>query len=105
MIDFRRQLKNISIALVVGWCSLPVFASDDDHDTVRKLRDAGDVLSLETILERIKPTVSGKLLEVEVESEHGSHIYELEILDENGLVWELKVDAKTAQILKKKKDD
>lgn len=74
--------------------------ADADYDTARKLREAGDVLPLETILHKIEETHPGKVLEVELEKHHGQIIYEIELLDANGKVRELKVDPRTGEIIK-----
>ena len=78
-----------------------VMADDDhDHDQARRLREAGDILPLETILQRAQARHPGRVLEVELESEHGSHVYEIEILDAQGVVQELYFDAHSGELLK-----
>ena len=79
--------------------------ADTDYDTARKLREAGDILPLETILHKLEQTHPGKVLEVELEKSHGQVIYEIELLDTNGKVIKLQVDPRSGEILKQKKDD
>ena len=43
----------------------------------------------------------GKLLEVELEQEMGRWVYEFEILDDEGIVWELYYDAGTGELVKR----
>ena len=43
--------------------------------------------------------MQGRLLDLEVEAEHGQIMYELEFLREDGHVVELKIDAATGRIL------
>lgn len=74
--------------------------ADDDHEQARRLREAGDILPLETILQRAQARHPGRVLEVELESEHGRHVYEIEILDAQGVVQELYVDAHSGELLK-----
>ena len=45
------------------------------------------------------------MLEVEFESEHGQYIYEIEILNPQGIVWELELDAQTGQLLERKQEE
>ena len=78
--------------------------AESDSDTARKLREAGDILPLETILHKLNQTHPGKVLEVEFEREHGKVIYEIEMLDDKGEVWQLKVDPRTGDILQKKQE-
>ncbi|MGD8484741.1 MAG: PepSY domain-containing protein, partial [Thioalkalispiraceae bacterium] len=62
--------------------------ADSDHEMARQLREAGDILPLETILQKLKATYPGKVLEVELEKEHDKIIYEIELLDNEGKVRE-----------------
>lgn len=89
--------------LVVFICIRPVLA-DTDYDTARKLREAGDILPLETILHKLNQTHPGKVLEVELEKKHGRVIYEIELLDANGKVWEFKVDPRSGEVLKQEEE-
>jgi uncharacterized membrane protein YkoI len=42
---------------------------------------------------------------VELEKEHGRYIYEIEVLDNDGKVWEMEVDAENGEILKTELED
>lgn len=80
-------------------------AADDDQALARKLRASGAILPLEKIAAQARTVKSGELLETELEHEHGRYVYEVEILDKAGQVWELKLDARTAELLKLERDD
>ena len=41
----------------------------------------------------------GRVVEVELERKGAAHVYEIEILDAGGEVWELKYDARTGALL------
>ncbi len=73
----------------------------DDQDKALELRQSGDVLSLEEILKLSRKQIDGRILEVEMEQKRGRIFYELEILSDDGRVWELKVDATTGEIIDK----
>jgi uncharacterized membrane protein YkoI len=77
----------------------------EDHVAARKLRDAGDILPLEAIAERARRAKPGAILETELEFTRGRYVYEIEILDEAGQVWELKLDAKTGDLITMEIDD
>lgn len=79
--------------------------ADSDYDRAQQLLKAGEILPLETILQKLQTSHPGKVLEVEMENEHGQPIYEIELLDNKGKVWEVKVNAKTGDVLQQKKDD
>jgi uncharacterized membrane protein YkoI len=79
--------------------------ADEDHMAARKLRESGKILSLENIAERARNHKAGEVLETELELKHGHYVYEVEILDAGGNVWELKLDAGTGDLITMKRDD
>lgn len=90
--------------LLIGLTAPAAFASDDDHDKARRLRETGEILPLETILEHARRAQPGKVLEVELDRERGVYVYELEVLDDAGVVWKLELDARDGAVLKHKRD-
>lgn len=91
-------------AMLLAVPALPARA-DADHLTARRLRDAGEILSLERIAERARAEKPGEVLETELKQKHGRYIYEIEILDVGGRVWELKFDARSGALIKIEKED
>lgn len=81
---------------VLSWSAGSALA-DQDHDRARRLLESGEIMPLEQLLGRIKP--GGRVLEVELESEHGRHVYEIEYLDTYGEVHEGYFDARTGEVL------
>lgn len=91
------------------WISLlaclfgPAWADDDDHDRARKALQAGEVLPLKTILERVERSHPGQVMDVELEREHDSRggrwIYKLKVLQPDGALLRLKVDAREGTVL------
>ena len=73
--------------------------SEEDHDRAKMLREQGDILPLSEILQKAEQEHPGQMLEVELEEEAGKIIYELELLDDQGRVWEMKYDAKNGILL------
>ena len=77
---------------------------DIDQDQALELRQAGEILSLEQILERARRHLRrGRLIRAELEREDGHLIYELEYLDA-GEVWEFSFDAATGEFLGEERD-
>ncbi|QQS55749.1 MAG: peptidase [Candidatus Competibacteraceae bacterium] len=67
-----------------------------DHDEIRRLRGAGQILSLESIIAQHRTRYpGGQLLEAGLESEHGRYIYDLKFLGNDGVVREFEYDART----------
>ncbi len=79
--------------------------ADDSYLEARQLVREGKILSLEQIIDRIDEFRPGQILEVEVEREHDGVVYEIELLDADGNVWELKVDAASGEILEREQED
>ena len=79
--------------------------ADDDYIEARRLLDSGEILPLEIILKNVKQILPGKVLEVELEVEDEQIVYEIEILDRNGVIKEIYIDAKTGKLLLTKEDD
>lgn len=90
------------LTLVAGTISpLAIAGKDVSNEHIRELVNQGRILSLETILQKYRQQVQGRLLDLEVESEHGRVVYELEFLRDDGYVIELKIDAATGEMLEK----
>jgi uncharacterized membrane protein YkoI len=84
---------------------VPAAAGDSDHVVARKLRESGQILPLEQIVERARAAKPGEIIETELEREQGRYVYEVEILDSAGQVWEVKLDARTGELLEIEHDD
>ncbi|MGH8570191.1 MAG: PepSY domain-containing protein [Gammaproteobacteria bacterium] len=77
----------------------------EDHEQIRRLKESGTILSLESVLEQIRRDHPGRIIEIELDDDDGSYTYELEFVDEQGVVWDLEIDARTGKLLEKKQDD
>jgi uncharacterized membrane protein YkoI len=99
-----RSITRLGLSLLAALLGSHLALADADYDTARKLREAGDILPLETILRKVGKTHPGKVLEVELEKNHGKIFYEIELLDPKGKVRELKVDPRTGEIIKQKEE-
>jgi len=80
------------------------FIDEDYHDEANELLLSGETLSLDKILEIIRKQIRGRILEVELEHQDDVLVYELEILDKQGIVWKIKVNATTGTIIEKEQD-
>lgn len=101
-------MKKILIPFITLLLLLPASwsaSADDDHDEARRLLKSGDIVSLEVILQNASRIQQGKILEVELESEKGKWVYEIELLSPEGDVVELVFDAATGQHLYSKRED
>ncbi|MCB1760381.1 MAG: PepSY domain-containing protein [Gammaproteobacteria bacterium] len=99
------RLRLITAAVPLLALVLLGTASGDDYIEARRLMQRGDIKPLETIIEQLGRSHPGRILEVELEAEHGGYRYEIELLDASGRVWELEVDAVTGEILEQERED
>jgi hypothetical protein len=91
------------LCLLAGWLLVSgAQASDDDHDRARQAVEAGQVLPLPVVLERLATDYPGRVLEVELEQEDGRWQYEVKLLQRGGQLTKLKVDAQTGEVLSRK---
>ena len=105
-----RSLTHTALLLSILLIELSQSAlADDDYIEARRLQDSGEILPLQTLLEKIKPAFTGKVLEIELEIELEKEkeliVYEVEILGKDGIVREIYINARTGEILSIKEDD
>jgi len=98
--DFRELV--LGLALVLPFSTARA-EGDQDLDALRDAVRAGKALSLETILADAVRRVPGKVVEVEVDLADDE--YEIEILDADGVVWELEYRASSGEIVEIEHDD
>ena len=74
-------------------------ASSDDHDAAKRLRESGEIVSLEKLLTDVHSRHSGRVLEIKLEIERGQYVYEIEMVDDEGKVHEYYYDAGNGHLL------
>src|SRR5664279_869621 len=85
----------LSVVLV-----LPSYAEDvGDHDRARQALEAGEILPLKTVLEKVGLDTPGQVMEVEMERKNARGIYEVKVLRPGGALVKLVVDASDGTII------
>jgi uncharacterized membrane protein YkoI len=79
--------------------------SQHEQNAVRFVERHGDILSLDQILRKADAQHAGRVLESELGQKNGRYVYEVEVVDDAGRVWEMKFDARTGEVLKEKPED
>lgn len=74
--------------------------ADEDHETARKALEGKEILPLGRVLAIVEQQIRGDVIEIELERDGPTWIYDIEIIDETGRVRELDLDARTGAILK-----
>lgn len=81
-------------------------ARDLGPDEALKLRDSGSIQSFDKLNEAaLAQHPGGTIRETELENELGRYIYQLEVVDAQGVEWDLELDATNGQVLKNHQDD
>jgi len=95
----KRFISSILLTLTLVLASATAHA-DKDQDRARAALQAGQVLSLKTVLPGLKKKYPGQVLEVELEQENGRWIYEVKLLQTGGQLLKLELDASSGALLK-----
>lgn len=96
----RRRLSLLAVALVVagaatGW-------ADDDHLRAKAAREAGRIVSLQVILDRVQAEFHGSPIAIELEDEDNRLIYQVKLLTPAGALVTLDYDARDGRLLRVK---
>ncbi|MBU6190079.1 MAG: PepSY domain-containing protein [Betaproteobacteria bacterium] len=96
-------MKTTHLLLLAALAVSPVLtiATGSDQDRARAALQAGEVLSLRTILERIERDHPGQVIEAELERKGGRWIYELKLVQTGRQLIKLEIDASSGEVLRR----
>ena len=77
----------------------------DDHELARQALERGQVLPLRTVIDQVEKQYQGQVLKVEFEHEDGRYLYEIRLLQADGRMVKMEVDARDGRLLKMKRKD
>ena len=90
-------------ALLALALASPLALADSDQDRARAAVQAGKVLPLKAVLERLEREQPGQVLAIELEQDDdGRWIYEIKLLQPGGRLVRLELDAASAELLRRK---
>lgn len=100
MNPIRNALVMLSVAVLLGTGNLSQASDKNDHDRARQALEAGEILPLRSILERVERDHPGQVMEVELERRQGGRwVYEIKVLRPGGALIKLKLDARDGTLL------
>jgi uncharacterized membrane protein YkoI len=99
-----RALTFFTVLLCAALALAPIAHADDDQ-RIRQLQRSGEILSLEQIFDRARKVKPGRIVDVDLDKDDGRYIYEIELLERSGKVWEMEFDARTGELLQLEQDD
>jgi uncharacterized membrane protein YkoI len=76
-----------------------------EHDAVRAIWQRGDILSLDRILNDARGQHGGRVLESGLEQKDGRYVYEVELVDDQSRVREIRFDARSGEVLRENQGD
>jgi len=97
----RERLGGLCAGLILSLVVvLPSHAEDPgDHDRARRALEAGEILPLKTVLEKVGLDTPGQVMEIEIERRSAHWVYEIKILRPGGALVKLVVDASNGMIV------
>ncbi len=99
-------LLRVLLGTLLGMCVSTASLADQDHDRARKALEAGEVLPLRAILERVERDHPGQVIDVDLEKEHKGEIqrwiYEIKLVRPGGALVKLKINARDGSLLSEK---
>ena len=97
------QAVAAALCLLLAWSGAGVAAerkpADSDQDRARAALEAGRVVPLQSILDKVADEFAGKMIQVELDDNGHMLSYEVKLLTESGRVIELHYDARSADLL------
>ena len=100
-----KSLTALFTASIIGMTASIAQARDLGPDEALRLRDAGTIVSFETLnATAIAKHPGSTITETELEEEYGKYIYQVEIRDPQGVDWDLELDAVSGVVLKDHQD-
>src|SRR5947207_7952935 len=88
--DIGRWLTLVAAGLVLVCAA--VVAADDDHARAKAAREAGQIVSLQSILDRVQAEFTGSPVEIELEDGDGPWVYKVKVLTQAGAIQKLDYD-------------
>ena len=99
----RIQRLAAALLCVAMVCSTARADDHDDHERARHAVQSGQIRPLSEVLDALKKSHPGQVLEVELEQDDGQWLYEIKLLQTDGRLIKLKVNARTAQMIRSRR--
>ena len=113
MPDARLLMKRLPALLAAGVLLMPLAHGqegqawqDDDHsyDKARRAVERGDALPVTEVMRHLRHKVHGDIVATEYEFEFHRWVYEFKVLDAQGRLKKVHIDAATGEMIDEKHD-
>lgn len=98
-------LSLCSCLMLIAMLSLSTVRAEESATVARQLLKEGKIMPLQEILTKAAMIKPGQVIETDLQKENERYVYELEILDKDGQVWELELDAQTGEFVDLENED
>ncbi|MDA8230544.1 MAG: PepSY domain-containing protein [Magnetospirillum sp.] len=88
------------VAFALLFASPGPLCAEEDHDRALRAMEAGEILPLQTILDRVQADAPGEIVGTELEEEGGRPVYEIRVIAPDGRVLKLLYDARDGTLLR-----
>ncbi|WPC27619.1 PepSY domain-containing protein [Pseudomonas moraviensis] len=100
-----KTLTALTTASLIGLTAGTAHARDLGPDEALRLRDAGTIVSFETLNAiALEKHPGSEITETELEEEYGKFIYQIELRDPKGVKWDLELNAVDGEVLRDHQD-
>lgn len=94
----RRRM--IVLLLLTSFLARAVSAEEvEDSEQARKALEASEIRPLAELLARVESRYTGRVIETELEREHGGWVYDFKFLPDAGHIFSVKLDATTGKVV------
>jgi uncharacterized membrane protein YkoI len=105
--NFGRSVRALAVAAVLvlgapgpGLTAEPAWEDDDlSYDRVRRAVSSGEAIPLPQAMARLRETIQGSLIATEYEYEFDRWVYEFTIIDMDGRLRKVHLDAGTGELV------
>ncbi len=99
-------LRRLLLALALTGAGQALHADGpEDHELARQALEQGQVLPLRSVLDKVEREHLGQVLKIEFEHDDGRFVYKIRLLQADGRVARLEVDAVDGRVLKIKRKE
>jgi uncharacterized membrane protein YkoI len=95
----RLRIASLAISVLLAAASAaPADESRRDQDDARAAVKSGAIRPLEDIVAGLRDRIPGEIVKIKLEREHGRWVYEFRVLESQGRLREVTVDAATGAV-------
>lgn len=111
MSNYRRLIAASLCAVLLAMPSVAASDDDDDDDASSQQDEARDAVKrglarpLQEVLAFVAKTIKGDIVEIELDEDDGRYLYEIEYVAPSGQLMEIKIDARTLDVISHGEED